>query len=185
MQAHQISIVEYVGKPFDDADYDLLLEQFANERPADLEVWRKTERELFESRRGLCAYPDQPLMKLCLDFLRPRMVDELGGMGPSHAWNALRGRILRSLIDEDPKLNPAPDRLLVTEPRTINDKSLLRSLKHFEMSNRKSGANGSTSKPKGALKTIRFVSFQTHSATSCKRTAGFKQALRCRVPLWR
>jgi hypothetical protein len=45
-------------------------------------------------------------------------------MGAHHAWQMLCGRVLRGVLDEDPRLNPAPDKVLITWPRTCSDDEL-------------------------------------------------------------
>ena len=118
-------MIEYPGKRFDDPDYDHLLDQFARDHPTELELWRGIEKGLFQSRSGPGKYPDQDLMKLCIGYLQQRLVDECGGLGGSHAWKVLRGRILRELLDAEPQLNPAPGKPLMTEPRTCSDGELI------------------------------------------------------------
>lgn len=124
MQPTSRGVTEYFGKPFDDPDYDALLDDFACDCPARMDEWRELEREMFERRVGLSAYPDKQLMEFCQDYLRHRLNDECGGLAASRAWFVLRGRILRALLDEDPALNPSPGMLLLTEPRTCNDLEL-------------------------------------------------------------
>jgi hypothetical protein len=96
MDSRSPPVVEYFGKRFDDPDYDRLLQEFASDHPDEFQGWRETERLLFESRQGLGAYPNQQLRNFCLDFLSPRLVDELGGLGPSKAWGVFRHERLRA-----------------------------------------------------------------------------------------
>jgi hypothetical protein len=126
----QLAVVDPL-KPYSDPDYDDLLDAFSRECPDTLARWKSMERDLFAGHKGLGKYPDLKLMKTCRDFIKARIVDHVGGLGDHRAWQAIRGRILRSLIDQDPKLNPAPGKLLLTEPRTLTDDELVTLLDGF------------------------------------------------------
>ena len=125
------SIIEYRGKASDDPDYDTLLAELAKDHPLQLEQWREIERTLFENRRGFRAYPDRDLMKFCQDYLLRRLVDNRG-LGAFHAWQVLRGRILRSLLEARPELHPAPGKVLITDPQVCTDRELVAMLDDFK-----------------------------------------------------
>ena len=130
MQTRPVSIISFLNTPFDDPHFDRLLGQFANNHPCELEAWRNIERELFERRpdpnkqRVYRGYPDQLLMTFCRRFLGSRLPDGVGEAGAHHAWQVLRGRILRALLEEEPRLNPAAGKVLITDPRTCSDVEL-------------------------------------------------------------
>jgi hypothetical protein len=67
------------------------------------------------------VYPDKELMIFVQAFIADRTVDEYGGLGASVASRVLRGHILRALLANEPELNPAPGKILITEPRTHSD----------------------------------------------------------------
>lgn len=119
------------GKSFDDADYDRLLDEFARDHPAPMKTWRCMERDCFERRQDLSAYPDQHFMRFCQDYLRPRLIDQMGGLGAFHVWSNLRGRVLRSLLQDEPSLHPAPGMVLITRPRTYSDQELIEIVEDF------------------------------------------------------
>ena len=131
MFTHSHRYVECVGTTFDDPEYDRLLREFVSEHPQEFEAWRSVERALFESRAGLGAYPDQLLMKSCQAHIRKKLVDLTGGLAASHVWRVLRGRIVRSLLQDDPSLHPAPGKVLIMEPRTCTDAELVALVKNF------------------------------------------------------
>jgi hypothetical protein len=87
---------------------------------------------LFEARAGLAAYPDQHLMKSCQAHLGRKLVDHRGGLAAFRVWSVLRGRILRSLLQEDPSLHPAPGKVLMTGPRTCTDSELIALVENFK-----------------------------------------------------
>ena len=111
------------NEPFEHPDYQCLIRAFAHAHPDEFEKWKRIEKDLFESRRGRSGYPDQPLMKLWLDFIKESSLDGFKGY-PSRAWMVLRGHILRAVLDENPNLRPDPRKILITEPRTCSDNDL-------------------------------------------------------------
>jgi hypothetical protein len=135
MQKSPTQVVSYVPRSYDDPEYDALLQQFIRAHPDEYKTWRQIELDLFQSKKGLVAYPDQQLRTFCLEFLSSELVDFGDGFGPSRAWSALRGRILRSLVDESSTLNPAPGMILLTEPRTMTDAELQTLVEIFKNEN--------------------------------------------------
>lgn len=125
-------ILLHTLKPFEDSDYDHLLEAFRAKNPDEFDRWSNVEKVSFANRCGLAAYPDQDLMRFVRDFISGMSVDELGGLGSSVAFRALRGRVLREIIDQEPYLNPAPGKILLTKPRTCSGEELDRVLCQFK-----------------------------------------------------